>query len=460
MTDQATGVTYPSAPIHRTLWDIHENVLVILPRGSGKTTVVSKAKILHALLYELEPDILLLTSKGLGEEIVGAIRRELEINPLILFLFGRVVPKDQKIEQSLTWRQRELSLKTGPRLRSVTPGEPIRGKRPTWIVIDDPQERKDVLNPRLAKAFYEWFLDTVYPSLNPKGHIEALGTIIHPLCFLNLLKADAKDKGFRVIEQPAILNWSEDTFTGTSFWPERFSLEYFQTQYKTIGPRAFRQEFQHEPGLGVAESVFDLTVPFSIIQPIRTDGDLWIFKEPPWEDAVMGLDLAEGRVGRDLSTMIARSKEGELLAEYRGYITQDRFAEKMEGISRHAKNLLIVPERNSALLFLSEARKYPYFSSMYKETTIDRMVLKDKESIGFHTTAVSKRLVIAELEARMRTENFQISEREAEEIQHFVYTEAGGMEAITPHHDDLIMADALCIHGIARGIRTPKLTWL
>lgn len=46
---------------------------------------------------------------------------------------------------------------------------------------------------------------------------------------------------------------------------------------------------------------------------------------------------------------------------------------------------------------------------------------------------------------------FEVPEDEYEELSYFYYNEQGGMEAISPYHDDTVISDALCIQGIVRG---------
>lgn len=46
---------------------------------------------------------------------------------------------------------------------------------------------------------------------------------------------------------------------------------------------------------------------------------------------------------------------------------------------------------------------------------------------------------------------FEVTAEEYDELTYFYYNENGGMEAISPYHDDTVMSDALCVQGIVRG---------
>lgn len=176
--DKKTGETYEAAPFHSEIREAasgKEDVLCVVSRDQGKTTSVCKMNNAYALVNGLEPSILLIMSKGLGEEVIGDIRKELETNTKIKAVYGNLVPIEQANIKQEKWRQRELQLLNGTEIKAITKGEPIRGRRPTKIIIDDPQENKDVKNPRLTNEFYDWVFDSVYPALSDNGSMVVLG---------------------------------------------------------------------------------------------------------------------------------------------------------------------------------------------------------------------------------------------------------------------------------------------
>lgn len=97
--------------------------------------------------------------------------------------------KDKRLNK---WRQKELEFLNGSYIETVTRGQPIRGARPREIIMDDPQDNKDVKNPNMAREFVEWAFTSLYNVLLPGGRMVALGTIVGNLCFVKHLRDEKK----------------------------------------------------------------------------------------------------------------------------------------------------------------------------------------------------------------------------------------------------------------------------
>ena len=263
-TDRKSLEQIDTPEFHKELWELArtpQDLLAIIARGHGKTTALSKILVLWLLLFEVEPSILLLMSKGLGEKVVGDIRQELERNVTIRTFFGSLVPRRKGIEKADKWRQRELTLTSGVELKTITKGEPIRGRRPTKIIIDDPEEYKDVKNPQIALEFYVWVFTSVYETLEDWGSMLVLGTILSHNCFANTLKQDAVEKDFKVVEYPAILGFDvkKSVTMGpdgklvlnrkglTPLWEEAWSLDALEKRLRKVKLAPFLQEYMNIP---------------------------------------------------------------------------------------------------------------------------------------------------------------------------------------------------------------------
>jgi hypothetical protein len=80
-----------------------------------------------------------------------------------------MVPDKTRAEANKKWTQSQLQFLNGVTIESVTMGGSIRGKRPTKIVVDDPQENSDVQSKHMTDKFNYWFWSSVYNTLDPSG---------------------------------------------------------------------------------------------------------------------------------------------------------------------------------------------------------------------------------------------------------------------------------------------------
>lgn len=460
-SDKKSGVRYEVPEFHLELLDLAssgEDVLCIIPRGFAKTTIVSKIGVLWDLLFQEEQSIILIMTKGLGEDVIGDIRFELETNDLIRWIWGDLVPISNKKEKTNEkWRQRQLDLLNGCGVKTLTKGESIRGSRPTKVIVDDPQENKDVKNPLVADEFYNWVFTSVYGAINPdEGSMIVLGTIIGNNCFVNKLKQNAVQQEFKVFEFPAIIDFNKEKFTGIPLWPDRWSLERLKKRYNKLGEKAFMQEYMNVPLILNGSPVFDEEMQFIIKKtPLSVEsGITWFIAKEKRKDlhVVIGGDLALGGTDGDNTSFTGRTLDGKLVFHYKGHITQDHMAALLDTVIVQFKSVYIVPENNNASAFIIATKQYSWRPYMYKQKVMDKVVMKDQDKYGFNTNASTKPILIMDFRKFIRANGaFEVPEDEYQELCYFYYNENGGMEAISPYHDDTVMSDALCVQGIVRG---------
>lgn len=459
-SDKMTGKRYNTPDFHKQLWEIaksRKDFLCIVPRGFAKTTAVSKICVLWKLLFKFETSIMLIMTKGLGEEVVGDIRRELETNEMIMSIWGHLVPNNNKEEKvNEKWRQRQLQLLNGTELKTITKGEAIRGNRPTWILVDDPQENKDVKNPIMADEFWNWIFTAVYPSLNPGGSMGTLGTVISSNCFVNKLKQEAAQRGVEVVEFPAILNFNLEKFTGTSLWPERWPLEALKRMFEKMTEEPFMQEYMNKPLVLNGSPVFSKEIIASLKQQeseeIYEMTKFFIKKELLKTKAVfIGVDLASGNQDGDYTTITGRLKDFTLAFQFRQKVTEDRAAAVTDKLVALCNDFFIVNERNNTCggSYLYAVKQYPWRYKLYKEKGFDHVSLKETDHYGFNTNVSSKPLIIDNFRQVLERGGFQVSQEEYEELQYYYYDETS-TNALPPYHDDTVISDALCVFGITR----------
>lgn len=247
---------------HNQIWDLltdkeMHDINVIIARWHWKTTALL-IYMIWRILYFPGWSIVYVASKKLWEKWLWKIRRELEINKKINHVFGNIVPTnsdDTKDKRLNKWRQKELEFLNWSYIETVTRWEPIRWARPKEIIMDDPQDNKDVKNPTMAREFVEWAFTSLYNVLLPGGRMVALGTIVWNLCFVKQLRDDKKwptieyqacDENFENILWPQL--WTKKALMERRDWkiitdPKTWK----QIRKRGIGTAYFNQEFRNIP---------------------------------------------------------------------------------------------------------------------------------------------------------------------------------------------------------------------
>lgn len=226
--------------IYKSLW-WPWNSCIICPRWHGKTTTLI-IDIIHSLVYTIYGSQLYIASAWLWAESLWKIKYELETNKLIHEVFWNLVPKkatveEDKITWTKKWREKLLELTNWESVEALTKWNPVRWKRPKRIIVDDLDENKDVMNPRMVEKTRVWFFTSLYNTLLPWGKIVILGTIVGNMCMVKYIK-DTKD--WNTIEYKAINKW-------VPLWPELWSIQELEKRRAEIWTVLFNQEFMNIP---------------------------------------------------------------------------------------------------------------------------------------------------------------------------------------------------------------------
>jgi len=246
---QDTNKKLYSPWFHEEIWEFldgDDDVNLIEPRWHAKTTAVI-IYILHAICYEKYYSIAYIAPEKLGTECIGKLRKELELNESLIWIFGDLVPvnsDDVKDKRLRKWRWNEIELLNGVYVGTVSKGQSFRWSRPELILVDDPQENKDVRNKRVVDEFNDWVLSTLYGSIVDdiddvgKFKMVVVGTVISELCLVKELQR----QGWRTIERSACDENMENLLR-----PEKRSKEMLMRKKKKMWSALFNQEYRHIP---------------------------------------------------------------------------------------------------------------------------------------------------------------------------------------------------------------------
>lgn len=175
----------PAVPDEITMV-LGKNVLILMPRGFSKTTLMMGLICFSVCYREVDFELLVSASQGHSNKSVTAIANQLETNTLIKRAFGAMRPPQRS---GIKWSESEGEITTlsGVSLMAKGSGSQIRGsninaKRPKRILADDLEDRETVNTPEQRQKLKQWFfsdLKYALPRTYKEGTIVVLGTLLH-----------------------------------------------------------------------------------------------------------------------------------------------------------------------------------------------------------------------------------------------------------------------------------------
>jgi len=464
-----------SPDFHEEIWDNMRNTknsAVIVPRDHAKTTC-SRIFCVWSICYKFDVSILIFTPEDLGVETIGKIREVFSFNFLINKIFGNLVPGKSKQElfEGKKWKDSLLQFSNGCQIQCVTKNGSVRGKRPTFLLVDDPQEIADVANDVQAKKFANRFWTATYNVLEPSGRCCALGTVISSNCLMKEIEGKEVFKTVRYQAISKVRKIGGKIVGGIPLWPGLWSLEALEERRMVIGDGPFDQEYMNIAHDYNHKPVFGKSTYFEIVKPIRTIDDIEFYCEP-CDDLVIGADTAEGGIDGDYSTFVGRKRNGELAFIYRGKVPEDVLGQKVNRVFELGYSGIFVPEANKSALLISTIKEFWWFEDHIYQRT-DELNEKETESAkyGLYMTASLKRQIIGEYDVVLRcvTEKqkqskvsdevedgwhglantrsitcWQFSEVLRDEVKSYAYDDKMRANAVAGYNDDTLISDMLC----------------
>lgn len=290
----------------------------------------------------------------------------------------------------------------------------------------------------------------LYPTLSTGGSAilistpNGVGNLFHKL----YSGAENGENDFHPIE----LKWDRN--------PEH-TEEWFEEQKKQIiaakGMRGVAQELMCEfnaSGETFLKSEVMMELETFLKDPIKhhhMSHDIWIWEEPQeGKKYVISADIARGD-SQDFSAFhIIDTVDDQIVCEYKGKITPDRFADMLYAIGEEYNKALICPELNSFGMVTSNKLKmigYPnlyydkYMKNAHMSEFIDENQISDSDQPGILISVKNREFLLANLENVLRNRKISFySKRLYSELKTFVWKSTGKASAQKGYNDDLIMA--------------------
>ncbi|MCA2570690.1 hypothetical protein [Microcystis sp. M42BS1] len=267
--------TSKSPDFHKELWELccspFQYVAAAAPRGHAKSTAVSLAYLLCAVLFREHKYVLLVSdTESQSAQFLGNIKQELQENENIYELFG--LPKDEKgLVKFIKDTETDIivGFPDGHKFRIVAKGaeQKLRGllwngTRPDLVIVDDLENDELVMNKERRLKLRKWFYAALLPAMSPKGKFRMVGTILHMDSQLESLMPSpynraTQDDGLKVWSAMPRGMWKSVKWRAHTpdyskiLWPERFNQEFFENRredFRRQGiPEVYSQEYLNEP---------------------------------------------------------------------------------------------------------------------------------------------------------------------------------------------------------------------
>lgn len=235
---------------HRELVEFVENPegkrkkLILMPRGSFKSSVVTVGRTIHKLIKNPNLRILIAgeTQKN-ATKFVKEIKSQFESNEKLRALFGDFVSKDN------TWRDNEfiISKRSIVKKESTIMAASLEKQSTTsqhydMIVLDDPCSQNNVNTPEQIQKTIDYYR-LLLSVLEPDGEIIIIGTRYSPLDLYGWVTdpSNPERNNFDIIIKEA---YNED---GSLLFPEVLNEKFLEEQKQAQGTWAFSCQYLNRP---------------------------------------------------------------------------------------------------------------------------------------------------------------------------------------------------------------------
>lgn len=238
------------SPTHYELWDTLEDMAVkdefdklvlCIPRGHAKSTVVTYALVVWLAVYEKSfYTIVQGKTEADAQKFLFDVRNTLEKNEYIIDTFGKLINS-----KKFTINKNELHLTSNCKVESLSSTSSMRGrkhlgKRPSFIILDDTQGLDDVITDQAKQKKMETFQkDVLYAGDTPvyrngkrvKSGTKycVIGTVLSTDCMISKLMQDKTYKTILKRGIPLDDFDADDYFNNNSYWA-KFKEIYFDNK--------------------------------------------------------------------------------------------------------------------------------------------------------------------------------------------------------------------------------------
>jgi predicted phage terminase large subunit-like protein len=241
-------IEFETADFHREIFqavtdnDI-EHLVIVAFRGSGKSTIVSMAYPLWAMVGQMQKKYIVIVSQTQqqAQQHLRNFRAEVESNELFRNDFGNLE------EESNEWGISALTMPhLGAKIIAVSREQGVRGlrngpHRPDLVISDDVEDTNSVRTREGRNKTYDWFTSEILPIGSLRTKFVTIGNLLHEDSLLMRLK-----DGFAAGSHDGVYRSYPIEQDGISTWPGKYpNMDAITKQERRIGNRiAWEREFR------------------------------------------------------------------------------------------------------------------------------------------------------------------------------------------------------------------------
>ncbi len=402
----------------------HRFNIVLKSRQLGLSTLVAAYSVWMAI-FQKEKNILVIATKlSVAQNFITKVKSMIKSLPQWLLLPDITSNNKQQIQFS-----------HGSSIKAIPTSEDAgRSEALSLLIVD---EAAFVRN-------FDTIWTGIYPTISTGGRVIILSTPngVGGQYYKLYTEAESGLNEFNPIKLP----WDVH--------PER-EEEWFSKTTANMSKRQIAQEYLCDfttSGDTYLDAASLEWVRKCVVPPVDRGGEdknVWIWKYPlTAKEYIISADVARGD-SKDFSTFhIIDVEEGELVAEYKGKIRPDNFAELLSTWGHKYNKALLCPENNSfgyaTILKLQEMQYPKLYYRKRTNTFVGNYIPKQSADIaGFTTNGKTRSMILGKLEEIIRNKQLLIrSSRTYEELKTFTWN-TGRAEAKRGFHDDLVMSLAI-----------------
>ena len=398
--------------------------IVLKSRQLGLSTLVAAYAVWMAL-FQREKNILIIATKlAVAQNFITKVKTMIRSLPKWLMIPDIVANNKQMIQFS-----------HGSQIKAIPTSEDAgRSEALSLLIVD---EAAFVRN-------FDTIWTGIYPTISTGGRVILLSTPngVGGQYYKLYTEAEAGLNEFNPIK----LMWD--------VIPDR-DQEWFDKTTNNMNKRQIAQEYLCDFTTSGETFMSDGDIEWirnNVESPIAREYDdrnVWIWDYPLSEhDYIISADVSRGDA-KDYSTFhVIDTTEGKCVAEYKGKIRPDTFAELLNEYGLKYNKALLCPENNSygyATILKLQELKYPRIYYRRKKGVYigDYVPPSSVEIAGFNTNGKTRGTILSKLEEVLRNKQIIIkSSRFYEELKTFTWS-SGKAQAKRGYHDDLVMSFAI-----------------